>query len=58
MFAAGALVDLGAVTWQVLGVEDGFGCGMNGWCDRRGQRHRDAGARRKILLWTGCDITR
>jgi hypothetical protein len=26
MFAAGALVDLGAVTLQVLGVVDGFGC--------------------------------
>jgi hypothetical protein len=26
MFAAGALVDLGTVTLQVLGVADGFGC--------------------------------
>jgi len=26
MSAAGALVDLGAVTLQVLGIEDGFGC--------------------------------
>ena len=32
-------------------------CGMNGWCDRRGQRHRERQREAENLYMNQCDIT-